>query len=347
MSVSKASKSSLATFARYNVATAGNSSGVGVFALQAGSSSTHYVSSDGLTWTAYALTNPFATFNFCLYSSTVGGWMFASSGMNYQIYKATPTFTTKPRTITNGSWAIGATWQGAYGYCDTGRDILWANDSSTITDNSGQKKWKHATANQVMQPPAYDGNTTWAVVRQSTNAVGQYSTGDSSPGDGVLPWYDTTAQNGWASWTDFALPLSTNWNNIKYVGGYWYITNNSGVIYHTANIATASPSWTNNGTILNSPLFIANNEVWVLPFWGAGTTAYKSTPGSGSFTAITLPANKQCTGIAYGNGTYIIATSDGTIYRSTTGASGSFSNISTGATSTTVFSMSPIAFGAA
>lgn len=347
MAVSKARASSLATFARYNDALAGNTVATGAFSLQAGASSTHYNSSDGLTWTAFALSNAFATFNFCLYSTTVGGWMYASSGMNSQIYNATPSFTSKPRTVANGSWAIGNTWQGAYQYLDTGRDILWGAGGSWITDNAGQKKWQHPTASSNMIPPAYDGGTTWAIIRNNSDSIGRYSTGDSSNGDGVLPWFDGTAQNGWSTWNTFSLPVTSAYNHIKYVGGFWYVTTNSGAIYHTANIATASPSWTNNGTILNSPLFVVNNELWVLPFWGSGSTAYKSVPGSGSWTAITLPSSFQCTGIAYGNGVYVIACSNGTVLRSTTGASGSFSNVSTGATSTTIFAMSTIAFGAA
>ena len=117
--------------------------------------------------------------------------------------------------------------------------------------------------------------------------------------------------------------------------------NTSGTIYRTQTITTASPTWTNMGTLTNilSPFFIANNELWVLSGGTATTTAQKLSSPTGSWSAITLPASKQSNNIVYGNGYYVIFNNDGTIYRSATGASGSFSSVNTGSTASYTYKL--------
>lgn len=348
MAVSKARASTIATFARYNDALAGNTPAGGAFCLQAGSSATRYVSSDGLSWTAFALTNPVRTLNWVIWSPINRLWVLGSSTPNTVVFARAANFTAKVRTVDNGSWAIGNTFNGAGQFTDTGVDILWGNGGGWVTDMYGLRKWSHPTTSFTVSPPAYDGGTTWAVVPVgSSTSSGRYSTNDSSSGDGIMPFATgAVGQNGWGDWPQFSYPTTLNLDHIKFYSGFWYIMTNGGVVYNTANIATSSPSWNNQGTLLRSPFFIVNNEIWLIPFWSSGTTAYRATTGNGTWTAITLPSNKQCTGIAFGNGVYVMACSDGTVHRSTTGASGSWSNVSTGATSTTTFNAQTIDFGA-
>lgn len=348
MAISRTSRNTINTFSRFDNTSAGISTTPGAFALQAGSSATHYVSSDGLTWTANALSNSFSNFNWCLYSSRLNTWVFSSSTPNYVVFNRSASFTGKVRSHYNGSWAIGNTFQGQTQWLDTGVDLLWGNGGGWITDMNGLTKWIHPNTGFSVSAPAWDGASTYAIVAIANTSTGYYSTGDSTSGSGIMPYANgASGQNGWSNWSTFSTPTTSQWFKINYYNGYWYLMNTSGVVYYTSNIATASPSWTNQGTVLYSPFYEVNGELWLIPYWSSGTTAYRLTSGAGSWTAITLPANKQCTGIAYGNGVYVIACSDGTVHRSTTGASGSFSNVSTGAASTTVFGPSTIGFGAA
>lgn len=348
MAISKATASSLATFARYNKASAGNAPANGVFAMQAASSGTHYTSSDGLSWTAIAISNPYNTLNWCLYSTAKNLWYFGNSGMNNILGMASAASTGKPRTTYNGSPAIGNTFNGGGQFLDTGVDILFGWGGGIITDIGALYKWTHPNTGYTMVAPAYDGGTTWATAQTNNTSSAYYTTAQGTTGDGIIPYaVGASGYYGWSNWSSFNMPTTAVWTQIKYYNGYWYVLTNGGVIYYTANIATASPSWTNQGTYLNSPLFKVNNELWMVPFWGSGTTAYRITSGGAAWSSITLPSNKQVTGMAYGNGVYVMACSDGTVHRSTTGASGSWSNVSTGATGTTTFNVQTIDFGAA
>lgn len=348
MAISRTSRNSINTFSRFDNTSAGISTTAGAFSLQAGTSSTHYVSTDGQTWTANALTNAAGTFNWNLWSPRQNLWYFGQSSPSLTVTSRSASFTGKVRTYQNPSWNGGSTFVGNAQFLDTGVDIVFGAGGGRCVDLWGNTKWQAGNTANPQMPPAYDGGTTWAIVALNAQANGFYSTNDSSTGDGVLP-YGQSASNGWSSWTSFALPVATTYVSIIYFGGFWYVITNTGAVYYTSNIATASPTWVNQGTVtsINSPFFIANNELWLLPFNGAGTSAFRVTSGGGSWNTITLPANKQCTGIAYGNGVYVISCSDGTVYRSTTGASGSFTNVATGAASTTTFGVNPIAFGAA
>jgi hypothetical protein len=336
MAVSRASKSSIVTFNRYDSVAAGVTSG-GAFAAIGNNTATRYVSADGITWTAYSLTNPTNTsLNICYYSTTIGGWYLANSGVNQAYYLTSSTQVAKMRSQTVLSWLGGATpgWQN--GLTDTGRDVLLGSQGNgTIADIYGNRKFQSTTTGGYAGKPAYDGVTTWAMMLTNTNSVssGRYSTGDSVAGDGLMPYEDqNVGKNGYASWVGFNLPATAQWNDIIYYKGYWYVITTGGAVYSTTNIATASPSWTSVGTFNYSNFQLVNNELWLIAYFTTTGTIYRLTTGGGTFDAISLPGSaKNCAWMAYGNGAYVIANTDGTVYRSTTGASGSFSTYSTGA----------------
>lgn len=336
MAISSLSKSSITTFDKFNKTSVGNTAGAGVFAF-ADTTSTFRTSSDGLTWTSYT-TPGSVTQQYLTYHSAALGWQWWNGGANY-----IPSFNKNLLTAkldghyNNQSFTSTPTDSGWFQLAAGSNLYFPVNTQSRIHDQSSKVRMYYGSApyNTAMCRPAWDGASTWAIL--TSNNTTQYArfTTQGVTGSGIFPnEFDAAGVLGWSAWTFYTAPASNYFRDIIYWSGYWYVRDDTMNVYRTANIATASPTWTLVGTLanVNSPMVIVNNELWILSGGYTAAAAYKLSTPTGSFASITMPASKQSNNIAYGNGTYVIFNGDGTVFRSTTGASGSFSSVSTGST---------------
>lgn len=336
MAISSAAKSGISTFARYQKASTGNVAANGVFAF-ADTTSTYRVSADGLTWTSYT-TPSSVTGMYLTYHSAAKGWQWwAGSGVGSIMSFNKNLLTPKLDGYTNSSITQASADNGFFQLVASDKTYVGATSASVVFDEgyAWHMRYSSAPYSGVMCRPAWDGVSTWAVLTSNgTSHWARYTT-QAVSGSGIMPLEtDGAGQGGWSAWSTYTPPASNYFRDMIYWSGYWYVRDDSMNVYRTANIATASPSWTNVGTLtnVNSPMFIVNNELWILSGGYSSAAAWKLTTPTGSFSSVTLPSAKQSNSIAYGNGTYVIFNGDGTVFRSTTGASSSFSSVSTGST---------------
>ncbi len=336
MAISSLSKSSIRTFDKFNRTSVGNVSAEGLFAF-ADATSTFRTSPDGSTWTSRT-TPGSVTQQYLTYHGSTLGWQWWNGGANY-----IPSFTkdlltgkldgdynnqSNNNTPTNNGWFQTA----------AGANLYWGiNTQSRIQDQSAKLRQYYGSAPYAtaMCRPAWDGASTWAVLSDNNTTQWARFTTQGTSGSGIMPVeFDGAGKLGWSNWAFYTPPAANYFRDIIFWQGYWFVEDYSGVIYRTANIATASPTWTTMSTLsnVNSPMFIANNELWVLSGGYNAATAYKLTTPLGTWASISMPASKQSNNIVYGNGTYVIFNGDGTVFRSTTGATGSFSSVNTGST---------------
>lgn len=336
MAISTLAKSSISTFDKFNRTSGGNVSGSAVFAFADGTS-TFRTSPDGSTWTSYTTPGSITGFHLT-YHSAAKGWQWwngsngaASMAFNKNLLtpKLNGTTNFASQTFTNNGW---------FQLVANDKTYVGINTQSVIVDeqNTIHMRYSSAPYSTPMTRPAWDGANTWATLsdNQATYHWSRFTT-QAAQGVGVMPnEIEGGGANGWSNWAFYTPPASSYFRDIIYWSGYWYIRDDSMNVYRTANIATGSPTWTTVGTLanVNSPMFIANNELWILSGGYTSSTAYKLSTPTGSFASITMPASKQSNNIVYGNGTYVIFNGDGTVFRSTTGASGSFSSVNTGST---------------
>lgn len=336
MAISSLKKSSIATFDKFNKTSVGNVSAEGLFAF-ADTTSTFRTSPDGSTWTSRT-TPGSVTQQYLTYHGPALGWQWWNGAANYIPSYTKDLLTGKLDGDYNNqsftSTPVNSGWFQTY----AGSNMYYGcNAQARIQDQSSKLRQFYSTApyNTAMCRPAWDGASTWATLSDSNANQWSRFTTQGVSGSGVMP---IESQGGgvlgWSNWAFYTAPGTTSARDIIYWQGYWFVEDNSGVIFRTANIATASPTWTTMTTLanVNSPMFIANNELWVLSGGYNSSTAYKLSTPLGTWATITMPASKQSNNIVYGNGTYVIFNGDGTVFRSTTGASGSFSSVNTGST---------------
>jgi hypothetical protein len=339
VAISTLAKSSIGTFDKFNKTSAGNVSATGVFAFADGTS-TYRTSPDGLTWTSFT-TPGSVTGLFLTYHSARNGWQWWN-GSTAPIYWNKNLYLTRMLSFSSSNSATSqytpynsGLFQSYFG----ANTYFGINSGSRVSDENFILRQQYVSApySGSMTRPAWDGATTWAVL-SSQKADPQWArfTSQGTSGDGIMPVeLEAATPNGWSAWGGFySPPTGGQFIDLFYWQGYWFALNTSGTVFRTANIATASPTWTTMTTLTNAfgAFQVANNELWVLSAGSGSTTANKLTSPTGSWASVTLPATKSSNNIVYGNGAYVIFNNDGTVYRSTTGASGSFSNVSTGST---------------
>lgn len=341
MAISTLAKSSITTFDKFNRTSGGNVSGSAVFAFADGSS-TFRTSPDGLTWTSFTVPGS-KTGLYLTYHSARNGWQWWNGGQE-PIYFNKNLYTTRMLSFTSSNTGSGQYTpynQGLFQSYFGSNTYFGLNASSRISDENFIARQQYTSAPYVgsMTRPAWDGATTWAVV-SSQKADPQWSrfTSQGTSGDGIMPTeIEGSGQVGWSNWAFFTPPTGGQFLDIIFWQGYWFMLNSSGTIFRTQTMS-ASPTWTTMTTVTTfGPFVIANNELWLLATGSSSTTAARLTSPTGSWSSITLPANKTSNNIAFGNGVYIIWNTDGTVYRSTTGASGSFSSVNTGSTGISTF----------
>lgn len=335
MAISTLARSSISTFDKFNKTSGGNVSGSAVFAV-ADTSSTYRTSPDGSTWTSY--TTPGSVTGLLLtYHSARLGWQWWGGGQA-PIYYNKNLFLTRMESFVSSNSTTGqftpynsGSIQAYFG----GNTYFGLNARSGVVDQNFilRQQYNSAPYNGSMTRPAWDGASTWAVL-SSQKSDPQWSrfTTQGNAGDGIMPVeIDATATAGWSTWSFFTPPTGGQFVDLFYWQGYWFIIKNDGTVFRTQTM-TASPTWTTVTTLANvfGPFFVANNELWVLTGGSSGNAAYRLTTPTGSFSSITLPSTKSSHNILYGNGVYVIVNTDGTIFRSTTGNSGSWSSVNTG-----------------
>lgn len=336
MAISSLAKSSISTFDKFNKTSVGNVSAEGLFAFADGTS-TYRTSPDGSTWTSR--TTPGSVTGLHLtYHSPARGWQWFNGGTsnatmvfnkNLLTPKLDGTTSFINQTFTNNGW---------FQLVANDKTYVGINNASVVVDekNVWHMRYSSAPYSTAMTRPAWDGANTWATLsdNQATYHWCRYTT-QAASGLGVMP-IEIEGSNvlGWSAYSTYTPPASAYFRDIIYWAGYWYIRDDYLNVYRTANIATASPTWTLMATLtnVNSPMFIANNELWILSGGYTSATAWKLSTPLGSWATVSLPASKNSNNIVYGNGTYVIFNGDGTVFRSTTGASGSFSSVNTGST---------------
>jgi hypothetical protein len=338
VAISTLAKSSISTFDKFNKTSGGNVSGSAVFAF-ADASSTYRTSPDGLTWTSF--TTPGSTTGLYLtYHSAANGWQWWGGGQapvyynknlylsRYDSFNSSNAFSGQFTPYNSGLF------QSYFGT----NTYFGLNANSRIVDNNYivRHQYNLDPYRGSMTRPAWDGASTWAVLssQKSDPQWARYTTQGVS-GSAIMPFNsDGSNQFGWTStWEFFTPPSGGQFLDLIFWQGYWFALNSSGTIFRTQNIATASPTWTTMTTVTTfGPFIVANNELWLLSTGSSHNAAVRLTSPTGSWSSITLPANKSSNGIVFGNGVYIIFNGDGTVYRSTTGASGSFSSVNTGST---------------
>lgn len=339
MAISRLTKSSIGTFDRFQKTGGGLVSASYVFAFADGTS-TYRTSPDGLTWTSYT-TPGSVTSQYLTYHSDSRGWLWWGGSANYVPVFNKNLLTPKlgQQLFNNSNWVDTPTLSG-WGQLYAGSTLYFGTTTkSKIMDETCANRHIYSSApyNLPILRPAWDGGTTWAVLsfQQASTQWARYTTQGTT--DGIMPnESEAVGIQGFSAWNTFAGPSGGNYLDFFYWSGYWFVINTSGTVYRTQTIATASPTWTNMGTLTNaySVFFVANNELWILSGGSTATTAQKLSSPTGSWSSITLPASKASVNIVYGNGVYVIFNTDGTVYRSTTGASGSFASVSTGSTAT-------------
>lgn len=336
MAVSSAAKSGISTFAKYQKTSAGNVAASGVFAFADGTS-TYRVSSDGLSWTSYT-TPGSVTQQYLTYHSSNLGWQWWNGGANYIPSFNKNLLTGKLDGHYNNQAFVSTPADGGWYQTTAGSSLYYGiNTQARIQDQSSKLRMYYGSApyNTAMCRPAWDGASTWAILTSNNTSHYARYTNQGVSGSGIFPnEFDASGVLGWSAWSSYTPPASNYFRDIIYWSGYWYVRDDYLQVFRTANIATASPTWTNMGTLsnVNSPMVVVNNELWILSGGYTSSSAYKLTTPTGSWSAVTMPASKQSNNIAYGNGVYVIFNGDGTVFRSTTGASGSFSSVSTGST---------------
>lgn len=121
------------------------------------------------------------------------------------------------------------------------------------------------------------------------------------------------------TWTPITLPAAATWDQALY-NGVCYIVYDSG----TTNMARSTDglTWTSVASAPSASVVGAvSGSTFLLPSNTSSATAYTSTNGT-TWTSITLPSASFWA--AYGNDSGFVITSSGASYRSTTGATGSF-----------------------
>ena len=333
MAVTSFARDGVSTYGHYNKMSAGNVSASGVFAFADGSL-TYRVSSDGLTWTGYSLlsTSP----NELMYFPLLQKWIFTSQTAGPFVASSS---VTSIKQFGNRGLSTGSVrWHPPLSTGDSLEKLYVGSNAigAEILDMVGRYRYL-ATATAAMNRPAWDGGTTWAVaIKHATQSSYRYTTGQGVSGDGIMPFENNGAgSGGWSTWATYT-PPTDSLSDLFYWQGYWFaFSNTTQAVYRTANIATATPTWTTVGTLSgqsNAFFIVANNEMWILNDNAVGTI-YKIATPTAAITNITLPASKAPRNIAYGNGAWVVFCGDGTVLRSTTGLSGSFASVSTGSAS--------------
>jgi hypothetical protein len=352
MAVTSLARDGVATYAHYNNMSAGNLTGTSVFAF-ADATSNWRVSPDGLTWTSYAYsavgTGSMANPNRILYLEKSRQWMFCRMGSSQQTligYNFGPSVTAPKFTgsISAAEAISGNTW--LEGNANPTDLYFGAPNNGAVIDISQRKRiWHDTLATTRTCRPAWDGAQTWAIGNEAFGTSYNFFTTQGTSGDGIIPARMTgSTVTPWTAWSSYTNPSpGTLMSDLLYWSGYWFYTTQAGTVYRTANIATASPTWTNVGTaagVSNFRMKVANNELWFEQD-NAMSTIYKIATPTGSLTTVTLSGSRTQRGITYGNGVYIIFCGDGTVERSTNGTT--WANVSTG--STTMATTRPGDFG--
>lgn len=326
--------------------TAGNS-GPSVFAFADGTS-TYRVSSDGLTWTGYSYTQGNSSLiNRLIYlqSQALWWWMpeYPGNGNSY----TSSVYSFKPQSL---DYTTTISYDRQSPFLEAGaslRKVYTGNGNNTIWDLTQANRYRYNSApyDVGINRPAYDGANTWALADyNSSYRWNKYNSGAGTSGDGILPFAYNNVGSGWQNWSDYAAPVTQSASDLFYWKGYWFFASYiNNTIYRTANIATASPTWTTvgttGGTYYNIKFWAVNDELWLTTTsGGALSTMWKISTPTGSLTSVTLPSAKLVRTPLFGNGVYVFVCSDGTVLRSTTGASGSFSSVSTGSTGVSYYS---------
>lgn len=338
MAISKARASSIATFARYNDALAGNVPGSGEFILCQNSSTGAY-SADGVTWTTFTWTGSsgYNTVQQIVYNSTTQLWVAWDNGGLWLFPRRSQLAT--PGVI----WGSGAQPSGQNAnYKVFGPSEYWGGGSG---DSWAQINGRHtmgyvtrntSLTNKYMSALAWDGANTWAIGAQNSH---WYYTVNSNGSQ-----YPPANTNYGSPWTTFTGPsgvTGTQFRDICFFNGAWHVSSTNGV---WRSVSLASPSWTQTLSYVTAQQYIAGGSLWQLGFTNSVSTIYSTTDGT-TYNTITLPSSKARQGIAYGNGIYVIANTDGTVTTSVTGASGTWTDRSTGLTGSANAS-TIIAFGA-
>lgn len=338
MAISRTSRNSINTFSRFDNTSAGISTAPGEFIL-CQSASTGAFSSDGITWTTFTWTGTsgYNTVQQIVYNTTTQMWAAWDNGGLWF-------FPRRSQLATPGIlWGSGEqpTGQNA-NYKAFGPSEYWGTGGNTWAQVNGRHTMGYivrdtAQTNKTNSAIAWDGANTWAIGAQ--NNWWRYAVNTNSS---QYPPASVGYASGWTSFTGPSGVTGTQFRDICFFNGAWHVSSTNGV---WRSVSLASPSWTQTLSFSTSQQYVANGVLWQLGFTNSVSTIYSTSDGV-TYNTITLPSSKARQGIAYGNGMYVIANTDGTVTTSTTGASGSWTDRSTGLTGSANAS-TIIGFGAA
>lgn len=323
MAVSKARTSSISTFVRYNDAIAANPVGSGEFILVQGSG-TGAFSTDGVTWTTFTWTSTsgFNAVATIVYNPTTALWVaWDNAGLWL--------FPRRSQLANAGiTWGSGAQPNGQFSnYRVFGPSEYWQINGSWAEiggrHTMGYVVRDTSLTNKTQGALAWDGANTWAVATQNQHYRYQVNTNGS-----LYPSSNGSYASPWTSFTGPASVTGTMFRDIAFFNGAWHISSTAGVF---RSVSLASPSWTQTNANSSSTMYSAGGLLWTLGWTNSVSTIYSTSDGV-TWNAITLPSSKARQGISFGNGIFVIGNSDGTVTTSVTGASGTWTDRSTGLT---------------
>jgi hypothetical protein len=337
MAISRTSRNTINTFSRFDNTSAGITSSAGEFILVQGNS-TGAFSSDGVTWTTFTFSGiGNNSVDAIIYNPNTQQWIAWDSA-------AVAVFPRRSQIANVGFfWSSGVQPTGQFSnYKVLGIADYWGSNGTTWAEIDARHTYGYVArntsyTNRGNSSIAWDGANTWAIC--ATNGHWFYAVNtNNSP----YPPGTNTFSTPWTSFTGPSGVTGTQFRDISFFNGAWHVSATTGVF---RSVSLASPSWTQTSSVSNSQLFFANGLMWSLGWNNSVSTIYSTADGV-TWNTITLPSAKARQTISFGNGIFVIANSDGTVTTSTTGASGSWTDRSTGLTGKV--NASPVlAFGAA
>lgn len=338
MAISRTSRNSINTFSRFDNTSAGISTAPGEFIL-CQSASTGAFSSDGITWTTFTWTGTSGSslVQQIVYNSITQQWVAWDSAGSWMFPRRSQLASTG---ISNNS-NLRPDGQNA-NYKALGPSEYWGAAGSTWGEINGRHTMGYVVrntslTNKTNSSIAWDGANTWAIGAQNAHWYYAVNTNGSQ-----YPPANAGYSAGWSTFTGPSGVTGTQFRDICFFNGAWHVSSTNGV---WRSVSLSSPSWTQTLSFSTSQQYVANGVLWQLGFTNSVSTIYSTSDGV-TYNTITLPSSKARQGIAYGNGMYVIANTDGTVTTSTTGASGSWTDRSTGLTGNANAS-TIIGFGAA
>lgn len=312
MSVTKAKTNSIATFAKYDNASAGNTSVAGQF-VAAGNASTVLTSPDGITWTARtasgtwnAIDKRFGIFNIWTTGTTASTTASSTDGVTW-------TVATTPNTYQK-MWLYDAASPGARHVQDDGTGVYVDNSSGVLMVGAGFR----ASTSAVINGSSWNGQQIMLSVQGGAGNI--YYSG-----------------NAGATWTNIqgSILYYSQWSFQNLHIGF----SSAGVMYgYTPSgglFGGPSTGWSGSNIVV-----IKTGSMYFCFDAASGTarTNIYSSPDGTTWTSRTITSTIVGS-IAYGNGTYVLVGSGGNVQTSPDG------NTWTARTSGTANALNGVVFG--